>query len=316
LHRSFHVGWLLLVCVAFVTATPDAQGPPQQVVVFGDSLSDPGNGFLFVGSNSTPPDYGMTALLVPSAPYAVGGHHLSNGPTWIEQLAREHGMNRSVLPAFVEPNRFAMNFAIGTARAHDDGTNPSLAFQIAAFMQKSGGAVSPNALYVLQIGGNDVRVAVQMALSGDLAGADAILQAAAEAVASSVGALYAAGARRFLVWNVPDAGLTPLARFLGVEALATTATVAFNGYLQLEMAPMFALPGITIIPFDADSFVHAIVANPSLFDLTNVTDACVTPLVAPFRCQDPDEYLFWDGIHPTRAAHAALADAVANLLGL
>jgi phospholipase/lecithinase/hemolysin len=42
----------------------------------------------------------------------------------------------------------------------------------------------------------------------------------------------------------------------------------------------------------------------------------VTPLVAPFRCQDPDEYLFWDGIHPTRAAHAALADAVANLLGL
>ena len=158
--------------------------------------------------------------------------------------------------------------------------------------------------------------AVITALSGDFAGADAILQQAADAVASSVAALYAAGARRFLVWNVPDAGLTPAARFLGASVLASLATTAFNGYLQLEMAPMSALPGITIVPFDADSLVHGIVASPSAFGLTNVTDACVTPLSPPFRCQQPDDYLFWDGIHPTRAGHALIAGAVADLLGL
>jgi len=79
---------------------------------------------------------------------------------------------------------------------------------------------------------------------------------------------------------------------------------------------MFALPGITIVPFDANSFVHDIVASPSAFGLTNVTDACVTPLLPPFRCQQPDDYLFWDGIHPTRAGHALVAAAVADVLGL
>jgi phospholipase/lecithinase/hemolysin len=307
---------LLLLCVAaFVTATPAAQGKPGQVVVFGDSLSDPGNGFLFVRSNATPPDYGMNALLVPEAPYAIGGHHLTNGATWIEQLAARRGMSRSVLPAFIEPNRFAMNFAIGTARARTDGSNPSLAFQVGAFLQKSGGVASSNALYVIQIGGNDVRDAVATALAGDFAGADAILQQAADAVASSVAALYAVGARHFLVWNVPDVGLTPTARFLGASATASLATTAFNGYLQLEMAPMFALPGITIVPFDATSLIDDIVANPSAFGLTNVTDACVTPLSPPFHCQEPDDYLFWDGIHPTRAVHALIAVAVADDLG-
>ena len=315
-NRTMRRCLLFLLCVAFVTATPAAQGQPGQVVVFGDSFSDPGNGFLFVKSNATPPDYGMTPLLVPDAPYATGGHHLSNGATWIEQLATGSGMSRSVLPAFIEANRFAMNFATATARARTVGSNPGLAFQLGAFLEKSGGVASSGALYVIQIGGDDVSDAVITALLGDFAGADAILQQAADAVASSVAALYAAGARRFLVWNVPDAGLTPAARFLGASALASLATTAFNGYLQLEMAPMFALPGITIVPFDANSLVHDIVASPSAFGLTNVTDACVTPLSPPFRCQQPDDYLFWDGIHPTRAGHALIAAAVADLLGL
>jgi phospholipase/lecithinase/hemolysin len=294
-----------------------AQWRPGQVIVFGDSLSDPGNGFAFVKSNSTPPDFGMTPLLVPGAPYAVGGHHLTNGATWIEQLAQGAGLGRNALPAFASENPHAMNFAIGTARARQDGVNPSLALQVAAFLQKAQNVAPADALYVIQIGGNDVRDSLA-APTPDVAGA--ILLNAAAAVAGSMQALYAAGARQFLVLNVPDLGATPTVRFLeaqfpGTRGRATFATGLFNTYLLAAVGSVSSYPGIIVAPFDLSSLFGAVILDPALYGLTNVTDACVTPGDAPFTCRSPSEYLFWDGIHPTRAAHALVAQAIGQWLG-
>jgi phospholipase/lecithinase/hemolysin len=76
----------------------------------------------------------------------------------------------------------------------------------------------------------------------------------------------------------------------------------------------FALPGSRFDRLDAYQLLNAIVAAPAAFGLTSVTTACVTPNVAPFTCGNPDGFLFWDGIHPTRAGHAILAQAAANVL--
>jgi outer membrane lipase/esterase len=60
--------------------------------------------------------------------------------------------------------------------------------------------------------------------------------------------------------------------------------------------------------------LNAIVAVPSAFGLTNATSACVTPNMAPFTCHHADGFLFWDGIHPTKAGHAILARETALVL--
>jgi outer membrane lipase/esterase len=38
--------------------------------------------------------------------------------------------------------------------------------------------------------------------------------------------------------------------------------------------------------------------------------------VPPFICSNPDQYLFWDGLHPTKAVHAIIARQVEAFLGL
>lgn len=303
---------ITLILASLVAISAHA-APPAQVVVFGDSLSDPGNAFALLGGTNTPPDYSVNAFLIPDQPYARGGHHFSNGDTWIEQLARTWRLAANANPAFRSNAPKALNFAIGGARAGVGGGG-NLQVQVGAFLQRSGGVAPADALYVIALGGNDVRAAAE-------APADAvpILQAAALGIGTHIATLYTAGARRFLVWNSPDLGLTPALLALdqlqpGAAAGASFLSQTFNFFLAGVLADADTLAGIAITRFDAFTKVHEIIAQAQELGLANVTGACITPLTAPFHCKNPDEHLFWDGIHPTRAGHAIIAHEVAATL--
>jgi outer membrane lipase/esterase len=288
----------------------------DRIVVFGTSLSDPGNAFVLLGSTNVPPDYSVDPFLVPDRPYARGGQHFSNGATWIEQFGTSVGLAGSVLPAFRGLGGPASNFAVGAARAYDDGINVNLDVQVRTFLQRAAFVAPSDALYVIEMGGNDVRDAL-VAFPGG--GSGAIISASLASIGEHIGTLYAAGARKFLVWNVPNVALTPAIRALdamspGAAALASFLTLSYNAGLDSVLTSLSALPGIEIVRFDAYQTLSAISADPAAFELTNVTTACITPGVPPFVCSRPDTFLFWDGIHPTKAVHAILAQQAADLL--
>ena len=104
---------LALVCASLA----QAQGCQNKLVVFGDSLTDPGNFYAATGTTSKAP-----YSLIPNAPYAIGGHHFSNGRTWAEQLAESISSPASGLPALANPGQFT-NYAVGGARARP-GASP------------------------------------------------------------------------------------------------------------------------------------------------------------------------------------------------
>ena len=303
---------------AAITVPTEAKAPFNRIVVFGTSLSDSGNAFALRGGTNNPHDFEFDPLLVPAVPYTRGGHHLSNGATWIEQFARSRGLAGTVRPAFASQGE-GTNYAVAAARAREDNQNLNFSAQVDAFLNDVGSAAPPDALYVIDMGGNDVRDALVAYLGGGPLAAAAVLEQANVAIAQNIQRLYVAGARNFLVWRVPNIGLTPALRRLdvmspGATTLAAGLTVAFNDGLDEVVGQSSALPGISIVRLDAFQLIDAIVASPANFGLSNVTAACVTT-IAPFHCDRPDEFLFWDGIHPTAAGHAILAKEAARVLG-
>jgi cholinesterase len=55
---------------------------------------------------------------------------------------------------------------------------------------------------------------------------------------------------------------------------------------------------------DTFNLLHKIVNNPGTYGLTDVTDPCFNGTTV---CSNPNQYLFWDGFHPTTATDAIVA---------
>jgi len=314
------------------------------LVVFGDSLSDSGNKYVVTGLSNTPPYDLLDPFLVPDGPYTKGGLHHSNGKTWVEQYAKPLGLGGLVRPALRNPGK-ATNYAYGGARARDASvTSPNLHLpeQVNTFLADTGGIASPDALHVIFIGGNDIAPdAVFASVSNPVDGLT-IIGEAVGSVGSAIQTLYQQGARKFLVMNSPDLGLTPsLAiadqQFPGASGLASCLSYWFNfGYdMQNPQPPACPplpvnIPGLDdvldmieaaipdpdleIIRYDVYTRFLQLVDDPLPSDPQNVEDPCVEPNDPPYACKRPDNYVFWDGVHPTKAVHGIIANEVGMLL--
>lgn len=320
----------LTLCLIFSPLTFAKENQFQRIVVFGASLSDPGNAFVLLsdpqdfdfdescslGTPANVPPYDLLDdFLIPDGSYARGGHHVTNGATWIEQFARGKGLSGNARPALRNVGLNASNYAVGGARAADYPCRFNLSDQLAVYQQDFP-EVTDNTLFIFELGGNDVRDA--------LAAQDPSLIAEALGnINSAVQMLYSQGARHFLLVNVPAIGATPAVKMLddqfgGVGFIINAAnnlTQAFNANLaQLQTGLNAGLPAIDVRTLDLYALLNSIIDNPADYGITNTNDACVTPAVAPYKCKKPDNYLFWDGIHPTKVVHDIMAQKAAEVL--
>ena len=291
---------ILAGAIALAAGPAFAEDQFSRTVFFGDSLTDAG----------------FFRPLLPPEVQAVTGQFTTNpGWVWAQHLAERYGTDASANGN----GQSGDNYAVGGARVAEDvfgqlGPTPSVASQVQSFL--GAGGVDPDALYSVWGGANDVFAVAAGAPPEQTIGT------AVAAQVGLVGALQGAGARYVLVPNLPDMGITPAARAQGpvAQGQLTALASAYNDALFGGLAAS----NLRVIPLDTFSFLREIAANPGDYGFTNVTSPGCDPVTAassltcsPASYVQPDApktYLFADGVHPTDAGHAALADFAASVL--
>ncbi|MGK7958827.1 MAG: PEP-CTERM sorting domain-containing protein [Crocosphaera sp.] len=294
----------------------------SDLYVLGDSLVDDGN--LFNLNGQTFP---------PNPIYFEG--RFSNGPTFAELLPEKLGLVN-------DPNKNVAIGGSGTGNFHvDPRLNPGLnggtiavglRTQVSQIIGGSGGTLDPNALYLISTGLNDY---VYIDPSKSPTAPDFLPASAANVdtvignIGEALNRLQGAGARKFLVTGIANYSSLPIA-FSGdlngpvynhlnaPDALsADDLTDLHNSKLKTLLTDFSAPQNVNAIYFDLDGFFSDALANAGSLGFTNTTEGCFNTDIADFNpfaslCSNPDEYIFFDRIHPTARSHELLAEGVAE----
>lgn len=301
---------LALVFLGVAGWSAFAQPPSfSQIIVFGDSLSDTGN----VRQRTNDRSGGL--IDYPSHTFNYSNGRFTNDDqtdpassmflgVWHEQLA--------VTFLSMPPAEFSLggglNFAFGGATTND-GTHDEVAVStpfgdITITIDDMGKqmddylashTIDPNALYVVWGGANDLR--------NDHT-SDSVIATAARATALA-GRLATAGAQFIMVPNVPPLGDIP--RYLDdseVRSELNQASVNYRQILNEDLDNLIAsLGGDAPTIYRPDIWVAGvrIYSDPSRFGFDDTINSAQDASV------NPDQFLFWDDVHPTTAGHYQLA---------
>ncbi|MBD2499985.1 SGNH/GDSL hydrolase family protein [Anabaena azotica FACHB-119] len=260
--------FIMVVSAKFI----DNTHPISEMYVFGDSLSDAGMVFRATGG------------IYPPQPAYYQGRY-SNGRVWVEYLS-----DRLHLTA-----KQTNNFAYGGSTTGNlaNAYVPSLLPQVQSFTQTQQ-ETNPNSLYVLWAGANDYLQGVTNA------------SIPVQNVTGAIASLSKVGAKKFLVGNLPDLGQLPATRTGANSPSLSTLTQEHNQGLRRSLKLLSQQNSeLQIVTFNANALYRDAITNPATFGFTNVSSSCLSGSNA---CGNPNQFLFWDGIHPTTEAHRIIAD--------
>lgn len=311
--------WVAIVTVGVQSNVWAGNNQFERIFIFGDSLSDPGNVYALLRATLPPPYTSQPPYeVIPSKPYDIDGFQFSDGKTWAQWFARHLEMKKSGQAALNDPGVNG-NYAFGGARLRSlDPNDPTSATsQLNRFLGDYGGLVDPQALYVIQFGGNDVRDALGiLLLTGDIEAAGNVVKSAVETEVGMIFQLYQLGARHFLVANVPNISVTPAVKMFGSQGIlgANLLVGEYNNGLGGGLQSLQGLHGISINQLDLHAIVTAIVDDPKSFGIGNTEAPCLMFMIETGAiCSKSNKYLFWDGIHPTARVHKIVSEHAARI---
>jgi outer membrane lipase/esterase len=309
------------LCLALLAATAlSAPAHAQNFYAFGDSLVDNGN---------TPREFGIK---YPPPPYY--DYHFSNGPVWAEYFPGLTGLS------FVPSNDYGFGGAfsgpltiLGVTFNNLENLPepvsegfatplPSFATEVRQFTA-TGQHFGPGDVVGVWVGANDyfaTLALVEFGLANGNTAIPAAIQLVAQQTTSGVNDLVNLGARRFVVFGLPDLGLTPQFNTDSATTIAEANEIsqAHNATLAQFMAGEHDATGANIIVINTQQLFSELLADPAAYGKTNTTDACIdTPSCVDGSTAAQNRYVFWDTVHPTTGTHLLIAEfAAADLNGL
>ena len=292
-----------LCCAALAASlhlsTPaSAQG--REVFSFGDSLSDTGNDAAVIGSVlGAQPDLRL---------YYRG--MFSNGPVWVDLLGRSQARFPALLNAEISAHTYGVNLAHGGAESGAKRGSVanvvSYRRQVKAFrrlVRSRQVKIDQHDVFTVWIGANDY-VASEPAMPVEVV----------HTIEEGVRDLIGLGAQTIIVANLPNLGLTPSSLTAGqdVAEARTRATREHNRYLAEAVDRLSSTTSARVILLDAESLFDLVIRKPELFGFTVVDRSCLSEGLIGDRC--PEDWLFYDSLHPTYRAHAILSNMASELL--
>lgn len=345
---------LLVTLTLFITAclpfaAQAAELPYDNIIFFGDSLTDNGN------------LHHRTIGFIPKSPPYFEGR-FSNGPTWAELVAEHYQATNEVK---------ADNFGVGSACAvfHNPakGYLPyTLTMEVYNYILRYAFSDKSRTLYAIWIGANDY--------FNGAADVDKATTSVVSSIGNNIEKLISRGGKYFLLMNLPDLAATPWGRASSNPANLTESIQEHNRKLALKVAELQeTYPDIVIRLYDINKDFQILTKDPDVYNkkyninITDLTETCWpggytvkrdsrdahdilvkkikqhwqrnaalrakddalnfvnadqladtilnTPALAAAYdvttkyeegqkvCENPDNHLFWDLVHPTRVVH-------------
>lgn len=226
---------------------------------------------------------------------------------------------------------------------------PSLGLSVQAYLMEHS-KLNGQTVYFVFSGGNDYLNVVLFEDNYNPTIMSNYVDNVIEGVSSAVLKLEQAGAKRFVIMGLPHLGETPRYVRTTDRAVLNTAVDVHNQRLAVRVDQWKKLyPKADFLFIDIQKYLLQALDNPQHYGFSNIADACIDvkfPMFnalahSPFArnyvlryaqvlhykdqqlslgennyqmCDAPDEYLFWDEVHPSTRAHQHLAFEICSAM--